>query len=197
MVQNLSATVGFLLLLWADFRASRGKVAHSGRIKSAGYTFVGFSIGFLAAAPGPDWPLGNPETPPSNPIIPLNPAILAAGILIAFLSLYLLLRTVFFDFGTERGRKGSAPGSLVTSASYGLCRHPGFWWFSLLALDLAAMRGFGGFLFSAVLYVFLDFLLVLLQDVYLFPKIFKGYDDYRKSVPFLFPRKRASRCGGE
>jgi len=59
------------------------------------------------------------------------------------------------------------------------------------------MRGFGGFLFSALLFVFLDFLLILLQDVYLFPKIFEDYDDYRKSVPFLFPRKRASRCGGE
>ncbi len=187
MVQNLCALAGFLLLLLADFMSAGGTVRPTGPVKAAGYCLIGLSLGLLAAAPPP-----SPDT-----ARPIERVFLIPGIAIALGSLYLLVRAVFLDFPKERTTAGSTSASLVTSGSYGLCRHPGFWWFSLLALDLAALRGFGGFLLSAILLILLDFVLILVQDVYLFPKIFDGYDDYKKSVPFLFPRKRATRCGGE
>ncbi len=187
MVQNLFALGGFLLLLLADFMAAKGTLKPAGPVKAAGYCLIGLSFGLLAAVPPP-----SPGT-----ARPIERVFLIPGIAIALASLYLLVRTVFLDFRKERAASGNSSGSLVTSGSYGLCRHPGFWWFSLLVLDLAALRGFGGFLLSAILLILLDFVLILVQDVYLFPKIFDGYDDYKKSVPFLFPRKRATRCGGE
>jgi protein-S-isoprenylcysteine O-methyltransferase Ste14 len=187
MVLNLCALTGFLLLLSADFLAAFGKKQVAGLSKAAGYCLVTLSFVLLTLAP--------PPQPASSP--PIDAILILPGIVVAALSAYFLLRTVFLEFPKERKKSSLPSGALVQSGSYGLCRHPGFWWFSLLALDLAALRGFGSFLGSAILLITLNFILILVQDVYLFPKIFDGYDDYRKSVPFLFPRKRTTRCGGE
>lgn len=200
MVQNLFAALGFLLLFQADLSASRGKSAGNIRwIKRIGYVFVGFSMALLALAPNLDWPLPSSESfnfvpaVPVPPAMPIPPAIFFAGIPVAIISMYLLVKTVFL----ELSKKGSHPGELITEGSYGLCRHPGFWWFSLLILDLAVMRGLGEFTIYAATLIFLNFMLILLQDAYLFPKIFEGYDDYKKRVPFLFPRKNKTCCSGE
>ena len=34
-----------------------------------------------------------------------------------------------------------------------------------------------------------NFLYVYLQDRYIFPRYIRGYDDYKRSVPFLIPTR--------
>lgn len=174
MVQDSLAAIGFLLLMLADFLRVKG-----GRgvpvLQAVGYLMVGAALGLLAAGQGAN---------PSGTLF----SILA--ILTALASGGLLLWSVFFELALA-GRKGKIkPGETYSGGSYGLCRHPGFWWFCLLAASIGALRGFCENFFTIFLMIGLDLLLIFIQDRYTFPKVFRGYDEYKKSVPFLFPRMK-------
>lgn len=98
--------------------------------------------------------------------------------------------TVFLEIGMERRKRGLPQGKAVRTGSYGLCRHPGFWCLSLLVLFLSLRGGFTSNLLLASTLVGLDFLLILVQDLYSFPKVFADYEAYKKQVPFLLPGVR-------
>jgi len=107
---------------------------------------------------------------------------------IALVSAILLVWSVFFEISFHRKRLGLDLRETVKSGSYGLCRHPGFWWFSVFSLSVAILRGLDLYFFTISLMIGLDLLLIVIQDKYAFPRLFSGYDAYRKEVPFLFPR---------
>jgi len=73
---------------------------------------------------------------------------------------------------------------------YGLCRHPGFWMFALCYLFLALFFFDIRLLYCCVVYSICNFLYILLQDVYIFPKYIRGYSEYKKRVPFLIPGRK-------
>lgn len=77
--------------------------------------------------------------------------------------------------------------TLVDSGMYALCRHPGALWLPIfsgfLALGLANIE----LLAAAALSSLLNVLYVVYQDKRVFPKTIRGYDQYKKTVPFLFP----------
>lgn len=68
---------------------------------------------------------------------------------------------------------------------YALCRHPGFWFFA----GMYAFLCLGTELpwYTAALYTALDLLLILIEDVLVFPKTLEGYCDYKRRVAFLIP----------
>ena len=49
--------------------------------------------------------------------------------------------------------------------------------------------------YTHLLFSLMDLIYVILQDIWIFPKILNGYEAYRKTTPFLVPNYRSiSRC---
>ena len=99
----------------------------------------------------------------------------------------MLVWTVFFELALGRKKLQAEKTDTVSWGSYGICRHPGFWWLALYMLSMGIVRGFSPSVVPAFLVIFFNFLLVEVQDRYSFPRIFKDYEAYRKKVPFLIP----------
>lgn len=171
------ATAGFAALFLSDFLRLRTlKGAEPSAL--AGYLLVAGSIaGF--AAPG----VREAATPDLQA---------AAGVLISLVFGALLLYSVFIEIPRAQKKRGLGARTALTGGTYGFSRHPGFLWFVGLMGGLLLARRGGGLPFAACL-VILDFLLVLVQDVYYFPRFFENYQGYRSRVPFLlgFGRRRA------
>ena len=197
MVQNSLVVAGFLLLVVADILWVKGKKIASA-IRTAGYLSIGAAIGFLAAAPGPWWPLrslmGSTTAQNATTVGSLISILL---VLIALLSGVLLFWSVFFEIGIEKKKMGLGPMDTVRSGTYSLCRHPGFWWFSIFVAAIGLLRGFSSYLLTILLMIALDLLLILIQDRYTFPTMFHGYADYKKSVPFLIPGTKGEHSRGD
>lgn len=112
----------------------------------------------------------------------------------AFAFLAALIHTLFFALPFDDTYRQDAGGHRVCRTGvYGWCRHPGIWWF------------FGFFLCLGLACRQTDCLLLCLglpalnlgyawyQDRFIFIQEFSDYGDYRKSVPFLIPRRPQRR----
>ena len=193
MILNSLIPIGFSLLMIADLLWTKGR-GSAPAVRKTGYAILGCALGLLALAPDPSWPFPAREALPGwMPGGRPNPGLAVVFVALAAASGALLLWSVFLEIGIARKRLGLGPSDLVTSGTYRLCRHPGFWWLTILVLTLGALKGLKAYFAPVFMMVFLDFLLVLLQDRYTFPKIFPAYDDYKKSVPFLIPGKKSER----
>jgi protein-S-isoprenylcysteine O-methyltransferase Ste14 len=127
----------------------------------------------------------------------LAPGFRVCGLVACMVFVALLVYSLFVEipFRETYGSAG-APASLVTTGTYGLCRHPGVLWFIgglagfAIAVDspaaLAAVPVWGG----------LDIAYAYLQDRFFFPRMFaSAYREYQRTVPFLVPtRKSIRRC---
>ena len=105
----------------------------------------------------------------------------------------LLIYTLFFALPVEASY--AAPGKkrpACTTGIYALCRHPGVLWFAGLYGCLWAGGGLP--LWEAALFSGLNVLLVLFEDLCVFPAVLEGYDVYRRSTPFLLPNRRSIRA---
>lgn len=188
MVLNSCALIGFYLLIHADIsphsRASKAKAW----IRGAGYALVSLALGLLVFAPHPSWPLAPASAAKGSSDLPLAEALRIALVVLALVSAILLVWSVFLEISYHRRRLGLDVEATVREGSYSLCRHPGFWWFSFLAVSVGFLRGMDLYFFTVSLMIGLDLLLIVIQDKYAFPRLFSGYDAYRKEVPFLLPR---------
>jgi len=185
MVQNSLALLGFSLLIAIELMQFRLPGFLTRILGYAGYGAVGVAVVILALTPrfaGAGFDSLSLEG--------------AALILLSLISATLLAWSVFLEIPAERKRLGLGRGDLVSSGTYRLCRHPGFWWLCVLAICTATLKGFQSHSFFAFLMIGLDFLLVYIQDKYTFPRVFTGYSEYRKHVPFLIPRIRTGPSGG-
>lgn len=131
------------------------------------------------------WP---EKSPPLLIILKLGAAALSAG---------LLVYAVFIETapgaaaGVSAGRKTERIA--VTKGSYGVVRHPGFWWFLLLQISIIWLTAHKDTIIIAAGLVSMNFLLILMEDRWIFPRIFTNYDEYRQQVPMLLPRIRRER----
>jgi len=81
-----------------------------------------------------------------------------------------------------------SPGRRVlTTGTYGLVRHPGFLWMLLATISFAALYDTRVVTVAVTAVNILNFLLICVEDIYLFPRIFSNYDEYRREVSFLIP----------
>jgi protein-S-isoprenylcysteine O-methyltransferase Ste14 len=180
--------LGFYLLIHADVFPRHPRQNLNVWIRRTGYVLIAAALGLLVFAPHPFWPI-----PPPKGDLPQVPAIGAETLrivlfAIALVSAILLIWSVFFEISFHRKRLGLDLQTTVKSGSYSLCRHPGFWWFSFFSLSVAILRGLDLYFFTVSLMIGLDLFLIVIQDKYVFPRLFTGYDAYRKEVPFLVPR---------
>ena len=152
-----------------------------------------FRSALLAISPHPSWPFSASMALPGG--IAFNPPIAARALLIALamLSSILLVWSVFLEIPYLRKKYKIESGTTVSKGSYAICRHPGFWWFALIAVSLATLRGSAEYFFTISLMIGMNLLLIALQDIYTFPRMFSGYKEYRNTVPFLVPRLFCSK----
>lgn len=78
-----------------------------------------------------------------------------------------------------------------TDGVYALCRHPGVLW--LLGLYICLWIAAGLPLYAAAAFNGLNALLVWFEDEKVFPARLEGYDDYRRTTPFLIPTPKSIR----
>lgn len=115
--------------------------------------------------------------------------------IIAVVFFGLLIYTLFFALPFKETYVENNKPNVYTSGVYALCRHPGVLWLSLFYGFLWLATDQVSVLYAFLLFSLMDLIYVILQDVWIFPKILNGYEAYRKTTPFLVPNYRSiSRC---
>jgi len=85
-----------------------------------------------------------------------------------------------------------AGDKLITTGLYALVRHPGVHILTLVLLSLFLISKSVLLLIAAPIWVLLNILLVVIQDKFIFGKMFDEYDDYRQKTPMLMPNRRSA-----
>ena len=76
--------------------------------------------------------------------------------------------------------------SVSRKGLYGRLRHPGVWSFLLCGVGFGMV--FIGTTGKTLWLVLLNLIYTWLQDRYFFPVYLKGYEEYKRDVPYLFPK---------
>jgi protein-S-isoprenylcysteine O-methyltransferase Ste14 len=107
-------------------------------------------------------------------------------------SLFLLIHSLFISLPFRRTYVDTGVGDkLVRTGLYALVRHPGIMWFPLFMLSLIPISRSSLLLIAAPLFIALDIVLVVIQDKFIFGRMFHGYDSYRRETPMLLPNKKS------
>ena len=138
-----------------------------------------FSLGFILLAASTGWSIWA-NFPEAFGL--LNILFLAAAVFFAFLMIWAL----FFSFPSAPAYvETSTEREAFTGGMYALCRHPGVVWFCFLYCCLIPGAGFPAV--PALLYCVMNVLLALMEDVWIFPRVFTNYREYKQRTPFLIP----------
>lgn len=118
--------------------------------------------------------------------------LMPPGVCLAVVSFLLLVYSLFLEipFHSTYAKRGGG-STLITTGTYALTRHPGVIWLGLFYSGLSIVFPSPVMFAAAVVWLILDVVLVSIEDAILFPRMFTGYDDYKKRTPFLFPTRRS------
>ena len=109
---------------------------------------------------------------------------------LAFVSLLLLVYSVFFAVKPRQGDQSACPEGmrpLACRGMYALCRHPGVLWLAGFYGFMAIAWRSRQWLLAFLLFTVGDVLYVFYQDRCIFPHTIDRYREYRKTTPFLIP----------
>lgn len=171
-------TFGFLLYFIYDLNSILWKTSVLQKFFAAGSGCVAVSA---------VWTVGRALTRGGK-----NPAVQTAFGTGAVLFLILLVYTLFFALPFEETYLEENRERLAyTEGVYSLCRHPGVLWFAGVYLCLWGVSGelSQGIYFLSM--IFWNYLYIIFQDVWTFPKTFTNYNEYKQSTPFLLPNGRS------
>ena len=108
------------------------------------------------------------------------------------ISLFLLIYSLFVNLPfRETYVAASADNKLVRSGLYTLVRHPWVHWFTLILLSLVLVTKSSLLLIAAPVFNLQNILLVVIQDRFLFGKMFHGYKSYRQETPMFLPSRKS------
>ncbi len=120
-------------------------------------------------------------------ILPVILPILVLKILLVFLFLSALFYVLFIEIPFSSQYRHKDKRTVIDFGSYKIIRHPGFLCFLLLVGSLNLLYLQAEYLSLSLYLIFLNLLLILIEDILLFPKIFFNYKSYKTKVPFLIP----------
>ena len=110
---------------------------------------------------------------------------------LAVLCLVGLIYTLFFALPFDSTYCQEADQHKVCRIGvYGVCRHPGIWWYFGCFLCLGIACGSKTSMAYGLLLSLFNLLYAWYQDKWIFPSEFSDYREYQKDVPFLLPFKR-------
>jgi len=187
MVSIIFIFCGFALLIFAEWRYVRfaqkvlrgktpGPLPGHTALQAAGY--IAIAAGMLVSLLHEGLALHIP------------PLVRAISLCMGLLGGALLVWTVFIEIPIGAKKHTVEPGRAYHYGSYGMCRHPGFWWFLIFTLGMALWKSDFYAIFLFFFANVLNLLLILLQDKYTFIIQFRDYQEYSKKVPFLLPRSK-------
>jgi protein-S-isoprenylcysteine O-methyltransferase Ste14 len=85
--------------------------------------------------------------------------------------------------------------NLVTTGTYALSRHPGVLWLFCYYVFGSFFFGNIDILIAGVVWTFVNVIYVIVQENFVFNKIFKNYQQYKETTPMLLPNfKSIRRC---
>lgn len=115
--------------------------------------------------------------------------------LLAGLNLLLLVYTLFFAIPFQEAYVEGSKQKICKEGVYALCRHPGVIFLAGFYLFLGLALGRPMMLLAGLCFSVLNLLYVWIQDLYIFPALFEGYEEYRQEAPFLIPsRVSMTKC---
>jgi protein-S-isoprenylcysteine O-methyltransferase Ste14 len=107
-------------------------------------------------------------------------------------SAFLLIYSLFISLPFRKTYVDAGVGDkLVKTGLYALVRHPGILWFPLFMLSLIPISRSSLLLIAAPTFIALDIVLVFIQDKFIFGRMFRGYDSYRRETPMLLPNRKS------
>lgn len=108
------------------------------------------------------------------------------------ISLFLLVYSLFINLPFRKTYVSTGVShKLVTTGLYALVRHPWIHCFILVMLSLVLISRSSQLLIAAPIWILFDILLVVVQDRFLFGRMFKGYDDYQRKTPMFVPNRKS------
>ncbi len=110
-------------------------------------------------------------------------------------SLVMLVLSLFVNLPFRKTYVESGVGDrLITTGLYALVRHPGVHWFSLALVALVLITRSIQMLVAVPVFIALDVVLVIVQDKWVFNRMFRNYADYQRVTPMLIPNRRSFRA---
>ncbi|MBQ7086292.1 MAG: hypothetical protein IJM96_02305 [Clostridia bacterium] len=108
---------------------------------------------------------------------------------LAILGMWKTYSVLFVEipFDETYTKTGKLP--LVDTGAYAVCRHPGFWFLLIAYISICKIFFSPKALIFTIFVNILNFLYICIEDAFVFPKMIYRYDDYKKRVPFLVPRR--------
>jgi protein-S-isoprenylcysteine O-methyltransferase Ste14 len=176
MYSLLFCTLGFACLFLFDLFQIQHRKSLSRICSIIGYMHIAAGIFLLIV---------------SYKISPISSLILLLKLTGAVLFFSLLIYSVFIEIRLRSPDYRSHTRKAIDTGTYGLVRHPGFVWFVLLMLVLISIYRDPKFTYKALIITAMNFTLILIEDLLLFPKLFINYNDYKMKVPFIIPRLRS------
>ena len=122
-----------------------------------------------------------------TPVSPYFSAIRLVFLIPAAIFLLLTIYALFFTLPSKKTYSDQNDRPVTDSGVYALCRHPGVIFLSLFYLFLLLSFCKVELLYCFVIWTLQDIVLVFVEDRFIFPKLFNGYEDYKTRVPFLIP----------
>ena len=169
---------GFFSVVLYDIAQIRGRSGAAWILSSIGYLCILASIVFLMFSV-------------QLPATPFGWLLLKGFLTSAFLLLLIYSVLIEIPIAIRRRPLGhSDERAVVNSGFYGMVRHPGLVWFMLLWGSIIATYQDSQVTVVGIGLVLFDLVLVVLEDLVFFPRIFSDYNEYKKQVPFLVPRLR-------
>jgi protein-S-isoprenylcysteine O-methyltransferase Ste14 len=127
--------------------------------------------------------------------LPISNWLTWVGWGLLLVSLFMIMLTLFVKLPFRKTYVDSGVGDkLVKTGLYALIRHPGLYWVATFMFSLVLISRSSLMLMAAPIFVFVNTVLVIIEDKYLFVKMFDGYDEYQKETPMLIPNRRSIKA---
>lgn len=177
MTYIIVGCLGFLTIHLADIFSLRKVPGAKPLSWLIGVGLLVYAITMLSLAPGK---------------LPLPEWLTWPGAALLALSFWLLVYSLFVNlpFNKTYVATGSS-NRLITSGLYALVRHPGLHWFVMVLAALVLVSRSEMMLVAAPIFAAIDVALVLVQDRFIFGRMFEDYPRYRRTTPMLVPNRRS------
>ncbi len=124
--------------------------------------------------------------------LPLPQWLVWSGTALLAVSFWLLVYSLFVNLPFRKTYVATGSGDrLITSGLYALVRHPGVHWFIVVLAALVLVSRSAMLLTAAPVFAAIDIALVIVQDRFIFGRMFEDYARYRQTTPMLVPNRRS------
>lgn len=120
-------------------------------------------------------------------VFPLYILILVIPLLLFFLSL--LIYSVFIEIHKNH----DTSSVLYQKGTYSFSRHPGFLWYTAINCIFVCYYWDIRVTFLCASLTLCNLALITIEDLFIFPRMFSQYHEYKKHTPFLFSLDSFSR----